>query len=63
MVEHVTRLAADGMAGVLGVDMTASLALCRAHGLPESLMGDLLLQAEAGLAEGLADKRRAGEPD
>jgi hypothetical protein len=57
VLDQVARLHADGMAGVLGFDMVGSLALARIYGLSETVMAGLLVEAEAGLLEGLKEKR------
>ena len=48
------RIAASGR--VVGIDMTAALAVARARGFDESVISELLQAAEAGLIEAMNEK-------
>ncbi len=48
------RIAPSGR--VLGIDMTAALAIARARGFDEGVISELLQAAEAGLIEAMNDK-------
>ena len=48
------RIAPSGR--VLGIDMTAALAIARARGFDEDVLSELLQAAEAGLIEAMNEK-------